>query len=106
MGLKAGSLNKLVTIQAKTDTVDAIGQPINTWVDVATVWADIRYLSGLESIKSDAPNSIAKVSIRVRYRADITPAMRVVAGSIVYKITAVLPDKKNRSVDLACEVVQ
>lgn len=106
MGLKAGQLKNKVTLQALTNTVDTIGQPINTWVDVATVWADIRYLSGLESIKSDAPNSIVKVSIRVRYRADITPAMRVVSGSTIYKITAVLPDKKNRSVDLACEVVQ
>lgn len=105
MGLKAGSLNKLVTIQAKTDTVDAIGQPVNTWVDVATVWADIRYLSGLESIKSDADVSIAKVSVRVRYIADIKPSMRVVYEGVIYQIKAVLPSGKVY-MDLACEVQQ
>ena len=101
----AGQLKNKVTIQAKTDTVDAIGQPINTWVDVATVWADIRYLSGLESIKSDADVSIAKVSIRVRYRADIKPSMRVVCEGVIYHIKAVLPYGKVY-IDLACEVQQ
>jgi SPP1 family predicted phage head-tail adaptor len=101
----AGQLKNKVTIQAKTDTVDAIGQPINTWVDVATVWADIRYLSGLESIKSDADVSIAKVSVRVRYRADIKPSMRVVCEGVIYQIKAVLPSGKVY-MDLACEVQQ
>ena len=101
----AGQLKNKVTIQAKTDTVDAIGQPINTWVDVATVWADIRYLSGLESIKSDADVSIAKVSVRVRYRADIKPSMRAVCDGVIYQIKAVLPSGKVY-MDLACEVQQ
>lgn len=101
----AGQLKNKVTIQAKAETVDAIGQPVNTWIDVATVWADIRYLSGLESIKSDADVSIAKVSIRVRYRADIKPSMRVVCDGVIYQIKAVLPYGKVH-IDLACEVQQ
>ena len=101
----AGQLKNKVTIQAKADTVDAIGQPVNTWIDVATVWADIRYLSGLESIKSDADVSIAKVSIRVLYIADIKPSMRVVYEGVIYHIKAVLPYGKVY-IDLACEVQQ
>lgn len=104
--MQAGKLNRKVKIQAQVDTVDTIGQPINDWVDVATVWADIRYLSGLEAIKADADTSVAKVSIRVRYRADIVPAMRIVGGNTVYQIQAVLPDQSKRYVDLACEVLQ
>ena len=101
----AGQLKNKVTLQTLTETVDPIGQPINTWVDVATVWADIRYLSGLESIKSDADVSIAKVSIRVRYRADIKPSMRAVCDGVIYQIKAVLPSGKVY-IDLACEVQQ
>jgi len=102
----AGQLKNKVTLQAQVDTVDTIGQPINDWVDVATVWAHIRHLSGVESIKAGADVSVSKASIRIRYRSDITPAMRVLFGSTVYQINAVLPDAAGRvHVDLVCEVI-
>jgi len=102
----AGQLKNKVTLQAQVDTVDTIGQPINDWVDVATVWAHIRHLSGVESIKAGADVSVSKASIRIRYRSDITPAMRVLFGSTVYQINAVLPDAAGREyVDLLSEVV-
>jgi len=106
MGVSAGKLNRRIKIQAQVDTVDTIGQPLNDWVDVATVWAHIRHLSGVESIKAGADVSVSKASIRIRYRQDITPAMRVLYGTTVYQINAVLPDAAGREyVDLLSEVV-
>ena len=85
---------------------DELGQPIPGWTDVATVWADIRMKSGLESIKAGAPVSVVQASIRVRYRTGITAGMRVVHNLQAYNITAVMPDVGGREyVDLIAEVV-
>lgn len=106
MGLSAKNLKRRITIQQQVDTVDAIGQPIDEWVDVDTVSAHILPLSGIESIKAGADVSVSKASIRIRYREDITPAMRVLYGTTVYQINAVLPDAAGRVyVDLLSEVV-
>ena len=104
--MQAGRFNRRCTLQAPGTTQDELGQPIPGWTDVATVWADIRMKSGLESIKAGAPVSVVQASIRVRYRAGITAGMRVVHNLQAFNITAVMPDVGGREyVDLIAEVV-
>ena len=99
-------LDRRVTIQSQSATQDAAGQPVDTWSTLATVWANIRYLSGLETLRADAPTATAKASIRIRRRTDVTAAMRVVYGSTTFRILAVMQDEASRKwTDLACEVV-
>jgi len=104
--MQAGRLNRRCTLQAQTG-VDELGQPLpDGWVDVATVWADIRMKSGLEAIKAGAVVSTVQASIRIRYRAGVNAGMRVVHNLTNYNITAVMPDVGGREyVDLVCEVV-
>jgi SPP1 family predicted phage head-tail adaptor len=100
------TLRNVVKIQQLIDGQDEIGQPVQTWVDVATVRADILHKTGSESIKADKDVSIVQASVRIRRRTDVTPAMRVVHGSTTYEIKAVLPDEQSRErLDLVCEVV-
>jgi SPP1 family predicted phage head-tail adaptor len=104
--VNARSLKHRVSIQRPPTDQDEAGQPTGGWTTFATVWADIRQASGLETIKADAPTSQVKASIRIRRRTDVTAAMRVVHGSTTYEIKAVLDDLADRRhVDLACEVV-
>lgn len=103
----ARKLNRKVTIQRHSGALDELDQPIpDDWVTHAVVYAHVRHLSGLETIKAGAEAAIGKASIRILYRTDVTAAMRVVLGSTVYQITAVLPDEERRAhVDLTCEVL-
>ena len=104
--MQAGRLNRRCTLQSPSQSVDALGQPIPGWTDVALVWASIRHLSGVEAIKADAVTSTVKASIRIRYRTGLNAGMRVVHGAQVYSIEAVLPDAGGREfVDLVAEVV-
>lgn len=99
-------LNRRVVLQQLVAGQDEIGQPTQVWSTLATAWANVRYLSGVETIKADAVATSAKVSIRIRYRADVTAAMRVVLGATVFQILAVLPDEQAKErLDLACEVI-
>lgn len=102
----AGKRNKLVKLQQPGTTQDEIGQPIPGWVDVATVYANIKHQSGSESIRADKDTSIVKVSIQIQKRSGVTAGMRVLYGSTAYQITAVLPDEQsNDRMFLVCEVV-
>ena len=104
--MQAGRLNRRCLLQSPSQSVDELGQPIPGWTDVATVWADIRMKSGLESIKAGASVSVVQASIRVRYRAGINAGMRIVHNLTAYNITAVMPDVGGREyVDLVAEVV-
>lgn len=102
--VNAGDLRHRITLQQRGGTQDAIGQPVLTWADVATVWADVRYLNGLEIVKADAEISVARASVRIRYRLGVTAAMRVLHDGRVLDIKAVLPDATGREyLDLACQ---
>lgn len=104
--MQAGRLNRRCTLQTPSTAQDDLGQPIPGWTDFATVWADIRMKSGLESIKAGAPVSVVPVSIRIRYLSGVNAGMRVVHNLVAYEIKAVMPDVSGRVfLDLACEVV-
>ena len=104
--LAAGPLNQRVTIKSRQAGQDAAGQPNGSWADVATVWASVRHGTGSETIRAGETSSLTKASIRIRWRAGITPAMRVHHGSDVYEILQVLPDYESRAhVDLVCETI-
>jgi SPP1 family predicted phage head-tail adaptor len=103
--MKAGQLDKLVSIQQQSSVQDDAGQPVKTWSEVTQAWADVRSMSGLATIKADAYVSTFKASVRIRYRDGIKPGMRVVHGATVYDIKAVPPDSGRREfLDLVCEV--
>ena len=104
--MRAGRLSSRVTIQQRTDTQTEVGEQVPTWSTLAAVWADVIHNSGLETIKAGASASVVKASIRVRYRADVKPSMRVVKGADIYNIEAVLPDQGREYCDLVCELVE
>ncbi|AVS91399.1 head-tail adaptor protein [Paracidovorax avenae] len=108
--MRAGDLNRRITIQRRGTATDSWGTPIpgvENWIDVGRLWASIKTLSGLGTIKADAKASTIKTSIRVRWRTDLAAGMRVLYGGTVYDVQAVLPDVAGREhVDLVCEVAR
>lgn len=102
----AGQLRDRITIQKRGGGTDSWGNPLpDAWTDHATVWANVRHLSGSESIKSGADTSIVKASFRVRSRKDIDAGMRVKHLGFDYNIEAVLPDDRCVFMDLICKRV-
>lgn len=85
-----GAMRDRVTIQAPSDAQDALGEPVDAWTDVATVWATVGDVSGREYLAADAAQNKAQTKIFIRYRPDVMATMRVVHGATVYNIEAVL----------------
>lgn len=106
----AGKLNKRVALQRKVTTQDSFGQPVETWTTLATVWAHIKTITGTGFVNQEfqaggTEVSRATASIRIRRevhdRLQLTHADRVVHGSVIYDIRAVLLDEEdNEYVDI------
>lgn len=102
--MSSAARRHLCELQARQDSVDAIGQPSTAWVAVRQFYGHIKYLSGLSAIKSGADTSIAKVSIRALHGA-FDAGQRVVSDGVVFEIQSVLPDGRRKELDLVCVVV-
>lgn len=75
-----GALRDVITIQSQVETPDSQGGASIAWQTFATCAANIsaQLWSGRENRQAGALSSRANHLVEIVYRADITPAMRVV----------------------------
>lgn len=101
--MRAGKLDRRVKLQRYTVTQNTLGEEVQTWVDVATVWAGRRDLRGTE--RYAAQQMVAKTTViyTIRYRAGLTPLNRLIDGSDVYDIQAALQVGRKEGLELHCE---
>ena len=93
-----------VTLQQRGAGKDTLGQPIESWSDIATVWADVLFQSGAEVMRAGADTAIVKCSIRIRARTDVDTGARALFNAKVYDVKSALPDKSDRRfMFLVCE---
>lgn len=107
--LKAGALRQRITLQSLQSVQDdSDGQVEAEYVALAEVWADVRMVSGREYVQADAKQSAIVATIRIRYRSDIVPTMRVLYGSRIFHVDAVLddPNSGREWLTLACSEVR
>lgn len=103
MSCEAGRLNQRVTLQQRAAGVDALGQELTTWSDVATVWAEVQPLRGREYFAAGQLQSAVDVRVRIRWRAGVVPAMRVVwRGEPMEIVSVIEPDAAKVSLELMC----
>ena len=76
-----GKMDRIISVYEATNTTDAYGSNVVTWVLLCKVWADRRELKGSE--KWTAQQIVANISCKylIRYRDDITPMHRIVDES-------------------------
>ncbi|WP_186308501.1 phage head closure protein [Paraburkholderia sp. BCC1885] len=108
--MRAGDLNRRVRIDQRAGT-GTLNDPL-TWAPLATVWCNVKMLTGKETLLADADVAQTTASIRIRYRTDITNGMRAVllkfvdgapVDDVVFNILSPLPDVASREyTDLAC----
>jgi SPP1 family predicted phage head-tail adaptor len=94
-------LQEFVTVQD-----DYTGAIVEAWQTVAdNVPAEIYPMSGREFVAAQSIQSGVNTKIVIRFRDGVQAAMRVVHGSNIYNIKAVLPDPTlRRHLTLMCEV--
>ena len=98
------NLRHRVTLQTPTITRTDRGAEVFGWANTATVYADVRTPGGQEqTLSSQLEIGTLTHAVTIRYRTGITPKMRLVWGTRVFEINAVLDtDNRLRLMTLAC----
>lgn len=103
-----GGLKHRVTIQHAARAADGGGGFAETWQnldDAPIVYAAIEQLSGGEKLRLAQLGAAITHRLTIRYRDDLTTAMRIVKGDAVYKIIS-LQDRDGTSVYMELLVAQ
>lgn len=84
------------------------GGVIQEWYDVATVWAEVKGISGRELIAAGAEMSEVTFRMWVRYRSDVTSASRIIwkqkgHDAKAFDIQSAIPDEKATRLELLCK---
>lgn len=72
-----GKLDRLLTLQTNTPTQDTHGEPIESWANTTTMWAEQLSQSIVEKFTGEQDAGFRFVHWRVRYRAGITNLQRI-----------------------------
>lgn len=102
--MRTGPRRHLVVIQRRVNTPDEAGQPVISWVDYASVWAEALPLRGRELLAAQQVQSEVTTMFRIRYRADLDDTMRVLWDNVPYGIAAPPIDVEGRRIrtELMC----
>ncbi|MGV8996394.1 MAG: phage head closure protein [Parvibaculaceae bacterium] len=73
-----GAMRERVAIETATRTSDGAGGEVVTWVPLATVWAEVQSLSGTEVTQAERAEARGQYNVTIRFRDDVTAAMRLV----------------------------
>jgi SPP1 family predicted phage head-tail adaptor len=99
----AASRNERITIQRVTITYNEFNEPIETWNDLATVWAKRQDASAGESYRAQevgAQITMRFTVLRTSEIADMNPKDRIAYDGRTFNITAVREVKRNRWLEI------
>jgi len=106
--MRAGTLTRLINIQARTVTTDSFGGQAQTWTTLKAVYAWIEALSGNERVAAMSYSTDVSHRVTVRYDAifddpRIVATYRIQYGARIFNIEAALNmDEGNRTIELIC----
>ena len=84
--MKAGILDRRITIQEKTEVKATNGQRTLTWSTFISTWSNPVEKIGQEKTDNNNRSTTRMVNFRIRFRDDISSDMRVIWENKYYKI--------------------
>lgn len=88
--MRAGTLDRRITLQVRTDTMNAVGQPIPAWADwVVNLPAAYEPARGREYFAAQALTVTEPARFRIRYLTGVVPGMRISYDGKIWDVAAV-----------------
>ncbi len=103
--IKASDLTERVTLRSFTTADDAANNPIDTYADEATVWAEIEQGGGREFYASQQIQNESKIRVKIWWRTDVTVRWRLVWNNVTFEITDIKEIIRHRGLVLECKKV-
>lgn len=90
--MNPGALDQQITLQAQSSTLDAKGQRVDTWSDVATgVWAAVAIGGGREVMRAAKLYETIDAVFTIRYMAGLSSENRILYEGKPFDIIEVSP---------------
>lgn len=100
-----GKMRHRITFQKQSGEKSCLGGYLDDWQEVATVWAQISPISGREYLTQVRETTVSH-KIYCRYRAGITPAMRIAYKGRIFRIISVIDwEERHEGLTIMCEEV-
>jgi SPP1 family predicted phage head-tail adaptor len=108
--MRSARLRQLVSLQRYQLTQDSYGQKIESWATYATVWAGVEQGSNAGAWKEyfAAQQNLNEqhALILMRFRDDVKVDDRVLYGSSVYQIKALIdPEQRHRELQIMGKLI-
>jgi len=104
--MQAGRLKDRVKLQQLQSSKDSAGGPVETYVDVAEIWAEVLDLGGKSIMEAKAVGSNVTRRVAIRPRKDIDSSWRVMfADGTVAKLAFRPLLVKQDEMHLQCEMI-
>jgi SPP1 family predicted phage head-tail adaptor len=87
--MNAGDLDRRVTLERATVTLDAFGGETQTWATLAEVWAQAMPVSDGEKWRAAEVAATISTRFRIRWRADLRVGDRLIYDGRVFDIIGV-----------------
>lgn len=99
-----GRLKHKITFQQLGQDKNEYGETIEEWVDIKTVWAEIKPVSGNQFFAAKQINSEISHNVYIRYRHDLKPSMRIKYKERIFEILYLMNvNEENRLMQIYCK---
>jgi SPP1 family predicted phage head-tail adaptor len=98
--MKAGQLDRVITVQSFASVPDSWGTPVPTWTNVATLRAHVIQSSTDEFIRAFGASDETVTVFRTRYIAGVTTSHRVVHDGKVHNIKEIKEIGRRKALEL------
>lgn len=103
---RVGDLTQRLLLERPVDAPDDVGGATRSWVAVDTIWAALRAETGGERFEAEREESAIRWRVLMRWRPDVTAAMRLRLGERTFAIhSACDVDARRRFMTLRCEEI-
>jgi SPP1 family predicted phage head-tail adaptor len=92
----AGAMNRRLTLETPVRSGDEAASATLTWSNLGLVWAAVTPRTGREIVTADGQAARISHEISIRWRGDITAALRFRDGATIYLIHAVRDGDQHR----------
>lgn len=99
--VNTGNLRHRITIQKFEDGVNENGFPVQTWIDVKSVWADLKTVKGSEFYQAASAQAQNDIRFIIRYTTGVNSDMRISYKDRLFNIISIInDDERNKTLTI------
>lgn len=87
--IAAGKLDRIITVERLTETVEASGAVSEVWTPIATIRAELVQQTAQEFLAGTAEGERINAVFRIRWRSDLVLGDRIIHAGIAYNLKEV-----------------